>query len=237
MYMKKKVLIISIFLLLIIIIFSIILFQYIDKKDNKVSFEKKYISDLNNINSNISEEYINEVLEENINTTNIVEETQVISEIDKNKEQSVTESNNTKIQNNTIFNNTKNVETKTEKTENNIADNDVLKENEKKTEVTESDEINKNQDIVEKNNENEQKIERCTNNLNHGISIGNSNKWFETKEEAITYYNQLRKDYGYKFENEQMSQEEYNKKCPYGYEVWSCMFCNKWTINFYYRDE
>ncbi len=236
--MKKKFFIVLVFLLLIIIIFSLILFQYIDKKDNKVSLEKEYISNLNNINSNTSENYINEVLEENINITNIEEETQVINESDKTKEQqSITKSNNTKIQNNTIFNNTKNVETKTEKIENNIADNNVLKENEKKTEVTESDEIKENQDIVEKNNENEQKIERCTNNLNHGISTGNSNKWFETKEEAISYYNQLRKDYGYKFEHELMSQKEYNKKCPYGYEMWSCMFCNKWTINFYYRDE
>ena len=37
---------------------------------------------------------------------------------------------------------------------------------------------------------------------------------------------------GKKFE---INDETYQKNCPYGYETWSCPFCGKWTINFYYN--
>ena len=29
--------------------------------------------------------------------------------------------------------------------------------------------------------------------------------------------------------------EEYNKQCPCGYEIWSCQYCGKWTLNYYMR--
>ena len=84
------------------------------------------------------------------------------------------------------------------------------------------------------------KIERCTNNNNHFLNVGNSGKWFISKNDAIAYYNQQTKYWSDYLDNcgegnEDAAWEEYKKKCPSGYEVYSCMYCNKWTINFYYR--
>ena len=81
----------------------------------------------------------------------------------------------------------------------------------------------------------ETKVERCTNNNNHGMDVGNSGKWYNSKGEAIAYYNQQIKYWGEKWENNEIDNDTYYKNCPSGYEVWDCMYCGKWTINFYYR--
>ena len=70
---------------------------------------------------------------------------------------------------------------------------------------------------------------------NHGVGVGNSNKWFNSKQEAIKYYDGIQKTWGDKWENFEIDSATYDKNCPYGYEVWTCPFCGKWTINFYYR--
>ena len=70
---------------------------------------------------------------------------------------------------------------------------------------------------------------------NHGVDVGNSNKWFNSKQEAISYYDGIQKTWGDKWENFEIDSATYDKNCPYGYEVWTCPFCGKWTINFYYR--
>lgn len=70
---------------------------------------------------------------------------------------------------------------------------------------------------------------------NHGVGVGNSNKWFNTQQEAINYFDGIQKIWGDKWERFEIDSETYDKNCPYGYEVWSCPFCGKWTINFYYR--
>lgn len=70
---------------------------------------------------------------------------------------------------------------------------------------------------------------------NHGIGVGNSNKWFNTQQEAINYFDGLQKTWGDKWERFEIDSETYDKNCPYRYEVWTCPFCGKWTINFYYR--
>lgn len=72
----------------------------------------------------------------------------------------------------------------------------------------------------------------CSNGV-HSLDTGNSGKWFGTKEEAIAEYTQLQKSYGDKLRNKEITKDDYYKNCPYGYEVWSCMYCNKWTINYY----
>ena len=73
----------------------------------------------------------------------------------------------------------------------------------------------------------------CKNNT-HGMSVRNSGKWFNTKEEAIATYKQESKMWGDKWKNNEISDDEYYRNCPYGYEIWSCMYCGKWTINYYY---
>ena len=76
---------------------------------------------------------------------------------------------------------------------------------------------------------------RCTNNHNHGMDVGNSGQWFTTKNEAIAYYENKINYWGNLWETDQIDDATYYKNCPKGYEVWSCMYCSKWTINFYYR--
>ena len=81
----------------------------------------------------------------------------------------------------------------------------------------------------------ESTVERCTNNNNHSMSTGNSGKWFNSKSDAIAYYNEQIKYWGEQWENNKIDNDTYYKNCPFGYEIWDCMYCGKWTINFYYR--
>ena len=76
---------------------------------------------------------------------------------------------------------------------------------------------------------------RCTYNNNHSMDVGNSGKWFSSKSEAIAYYNSQVSYYSNLWETEQIDDATYYRKCPSGYEVWDCIYCSKWTINFYYR--
>ncbi len=75
---------------------------------------------------------------------------------------------------------------------------------------------------------------KCSGN-SHGVGTGNSGKWFNSESEAINYYKSIIKKWGDKWENFEIDDDTYNKNCPYGYEDWSCPYCDKWTINFYYN--
>ena len=79
----------------------------------------------------------------------------------------------------------------------------------------------------------EPEIQKCT-DTKHGIGVGNSNKWFNSKQEAIAYYDNIIKTWGNKWTNYEIDSETYYKNCPDGYEVFSCPYCGKWTINLFY---
>ena len=193
---------------------------------------KDYIFDFSNVNSGVSGEYTAKVSVEDIYGNKNEKNFKVIIK-EENKKNINTNSQNT---DNINSNNKKMVETRDSVNEKIKKDTNSLNENNSnKKEIKNENESQQIDD--EKEKKSEPKIERCTNNSNHGISVGNSNEWFNTREEAISYYEQLIGDLGYKLEHGQMTREEYNRKCPYGYEVWSCMFCNKWTINFYFREK
>lgn len=76
---------------------------------------------------------------------------------------------------------------------------------------------------------------RCTTNNNHAMSVGNCGQWFNSKNEAITYYNNKISYWGNLWENFEIDDSTYYSNCPSGYEIWSCAYCSKWTINMYYR--
>ena len=102
-------------------------------------------------------------------------------------------------------------------------------------EVKEKQEKNKQQE----NNYTETKVElapkkECVGNK-HLIDSGNTGKWFNTKEEADSFYNSEIEKWGKQWENGEIETEEYLKNCPSGYEIWTCPQCQKWTLNFYYR--
>ena len=77
--------------------------------------------------------------------------------------------------------------------------------------------------------------EHCTNNNNHSTSCGDAGIWVASKNEFKTYYENYCEKWNSKWVNDEISNEEYYKNCPYGYECWSCSYCNKWTGNFKYR--
>ena len=242
--MNKKFLIIFIIIIISIFIFTGLFFAVkITNKSKTVesNLELEYDKKGNIFQNNLSMNSFNNIEieggDEHLNTTknNI--------EINDSYDENTEPKDVAKVtKNNAVKNKTEN--NSKEKDINPKKEEQVEKNQDNKTSNTDKNNnvnsVNSTQEINNKNEtkeENKQQVERCTNNSNHGIAIGNSNKWFDTREEAISYYEQLISDFGYKLEHGQMTREEYNQKCPYGYEVWSCMFCNKWTINSYFRDK
>lgn len=74
-----------------------------------------------------------------------------------------------------------------------------------------------------------------TNNTNNAPKCTHSNSnWYNSKAEAEAIYNAEIKKWGDKWTNYEIDNETYYKNCPSGYEVFSCPYCNKWTINLYH---
>lgn len=80
----------------------------------------------------------------------------------------------------------------------------------------------------------ESKPAHCTNNGNHSMSCGNMGRWFNSSKEVEEFTNKERDKWGEKYDNGEISWEEYMAKAPDGYECWSCSYCGKWTGNFKY---
>lgn len=70
---------------------------------------------------------------------------------------------------------------------------------------------------------------------NHSMPTGNCGKWFNSRNEAISYNDAVCDKWNNKIDNNEISYSEYVKNCPSGYECWSCSRCGKWTINFKYH--
>lgn len=70
---------------------------------------------------------------------------------------------------------------------------------------------------------------------NHSMPTGNCGKWFNSRNEAINYYNSVSDMWNSKYDAGEISYEQLHKNCPGGYECWSCSQCGRWTINFKYR--
>lgn len=70
---------------------------------------------------------------------------------------------------------------------------------------------------------------------NHSMPTGNCGKWFNSKSECQEYMSQTYEMWAKKLHNNEITHEEYNKKCPDGYECWSCSNCGKWTLNYKYK--
>lgn len=61
---------------------------------------------------------------------------------------------------------------------------------------------------------------RCTNNNNHSLDCGNMGKWFSSKSDLKAYASGVMESYNSKYENGEITCDEYVKKCPCGYETW-----------------
>lgn len=228
--MKKKVLI-TIFIIFILLLCSVIgICNFISPEDDVTTLaEENTINEDNPIENNIvsnevEQESIAETTETNIETETPKQDEVTIQNTSSNATTStttVTNKNTTSTTNNS--NNTGGTSYKTATSTSNVQSTQTTEQATTKS--------------VEQDTETKTTVEvtRCTNNNNHGMDVGNSGKWFNTKDEAIAYYEEKINYWGKLWENYEIEDSEYYKNCPKGYEIWSCMYCSKWTINFYYR--
>ena len=68
----------------------------------------------------------------------------------------------------------------------------------------------------------------------HYLPKGNMGKWFKSKKELRRHVDKVMNEYNRQYEDGEITWDEYVKRCPYGYEAWSCS-CGKWTGNFKYH--
>lgn len=100
----------------------------------------------------------------------------------------------------------------------------------KETKVNNSNTTEKREETNTNTNQN-----KNTNNTNNAPKCTHSNSnWYNSKAEAEAIYNAEIKKWGDKWTNYEIDNETYYKNCPSGYEVFSCPYCNKWTINLYH---
>ena len=225
--MKKKIIIISIISVLLVIIGAISYCVIRNKIPNiQVSEDSILENDLSIIEiDNYEENTENLIIEEeqNLDESNIeVEEQQTETSIQQQTTQQVKSSSKT----------TNKVETKKAETKSEVVKETSTTKDKTPTKVDIPSTI-----AVEPKQEIKvvKAPTRCTNNNNHGMNVGNSEKWFPSKNDAIAYYNSQVSYWGNLWETEKIDDATYYSKCPSGYEVWSCIYCSKWTINFYYR--
>lgn len=190
--------------------------------------------------------YDNVVDEQSI-TDQVSEDDAIIERIVKENENVETKNEIVKVEQEEIEN-AKVQEQQNKTTDNTIKQQTIIKSAEQKAQVTtntskeDDTSVNKEEITgnVEQNNSYTEKevmvVEKteCVGN-NHKIESGNTGKWFNNKVEADDYYNTEIEKWGKLWENDEITKEEYLKNCPFGYEVWTCPQCQKWTLNFYYR--
>ena len=205
---------IKIFTILCVIAGVVIMLEQIIFQNKDVEVEKN--KEISNNMTTETEQKENTVLENKVNmpeeNTNIVEKT--------NKPKVVQQEKNTKPIENKQSTESKSIQNSNNKKDNNKTTTSKpieTKTEEKYTEV----EV----DMTEK--------KECNDN-NHGISVGNSGKWFSTKDEAIATYKKEVKLWDNRWISNEISYDKYCANCPYGYECWSCPYCKKWTLNYYY---
>ena len=68
----------------------------------------------------------------------------------------------------------------------------------------------------------------------HYMLKGNMGKWFKSKKELRKYVGKVMQEYNRQYEDGEITWDKYVKRCPCGYEAWSCS-CGKWTGNFKYN--
>ncbi len=186
-------------------------------------------------------DFTNSLQEENIVVSETAQETQenIVEQVENTVAQAETIQNEeTKVQETTKEPTTPVVE-KTNKS-NNINKNKETKQTQvtqpkqdsqvKETKVNNSNTTEKKEETNTNTNQN-----KNTNNTNNAPKCTHSNSnWYNSKAEAEAIYNAEIKKWGDKWTNYEIDNETYYKNCPSGYEVFSCPYCNKWTINLFH---
>lgn len=174
---------------------------------------------------NIIENEIAEQTQENITeqVENTVAQAEIIQD-EETKVQETTKEPTTPVveKTNKSDNTKKNKETKPTQPKQDSQAKETKVNNSNTTEKREETNTNTNQN---KNTNNTNNAQKCTHS--------NSN-WYNSKAEAEAIYNAEIKKWGDKWTNYEIDNETYYKNCPSGYEVFSCPYCNKWTINLFH---
>lgn len=232
--MKKRIILISI-IIFILITCGIIGLAYhnIESKETISQIPEDSIIESNenimDIVSNSSEENQNEIIVEDISTSEVEKElTPTVEEKVKEEPKKVQEVVTPKQSSASAQPSVK-AESSTKSNTSSAKNNTTTSKTESKQDTSKPTETKKAETPKEET------PTRCTNNHNHGMDVGNSGQWFSTKNEAIAHYENKINYWGNLWETDQIDDATYYKNCPKGYEIWSCMYCSKWTINFYYR--
>lgn len=237
---KKRILLIIITFIIVILVILGSLYFVSHKDNSKLATENENIinttvDDANTVANNIENNAVVENLENTTDEAN--NENQEIAETKQESQLSIKdETQSTQASAGTSNNktNTQKKETVTQTTSQSTATTTVTTP-EQPIQQPLTTQPSNTENSKKEETKTETKVERCTNNNNHSLGVGNSNKWFNSKNEAIAYYNQQVKYWGEQWENSKIDNDTYYKNSPSGYEVWDCMYCGKWTINFYYR--
>lgn len=223
--MKKSIFFLIIVLIVIALSFTIVINSVNGKNKSDLNLAKEQPMKIENDQVNVIEEPENKVIEDNTEVEDVQTNTEITEVIDQPQIQEMQEekviSLTPKIEKKTQVVQTTKVESKPQEIVQEI------KEEPKVIEVPKQETLKQEEPkIVE--------VPKCSGN-NHGVGTGNSGKWFNSESDAIKYYKSIIKTWGDKWEKFEIDDETYNKNCPYGYEDWSCPYCGRWTINFYYN--
>lgn len=242
--MKKKI---SIVLILICLILVGVLLIYRSDKE-PVEMQNNQFTSENEIQYKENEDNIveNTAIEENIETLvkNETENVEVIENETEKKDIPKENNTNKNETNNTSNKVVKKENTTTKKTTTSVSNKEqtiskneepketIATEKPKENIVKENEETTTDKTTVDKpiadNTKTEEKQDnqiKCT----HSAS-----NYYNTKAEAIAEYDRIINEWSDKWLNNEVDDETYYKNCPDGYEIFSCPYCNKWTISLYY---
>ena len=211
--MKKYLLIIIIIVTILLLFPTLFLARvsYRNKTPNRKNVEFNSTLDNNIINTETQNENSNNTtIMDNSNSNNIINDTMKAKEDTTSK----SDTNN----------------------EDNKSSNDVLsskKDDTKKQTTSKTESTTNSKKEFTKNDEpsSNDKSKECK----HYPEVGNSGKWYNSEQDAINEYKTIIKEYGDKWKNDEISDDEFKAKSPCGYETWDCMYCGKYTINYHYR--
>lgn len=179
----------------------------------------------------VTDEQINEIIETDqiiINDNEVRESKSNEKQInEKTKEIPVSESKKEKLNIKENKENQQQMKKEIEKEKSDLTleiEKEVDENKESKTQDTIKEDVNDKKNTNEIINSETKEITNCI----------HKEIYYATKEEAIQYYERLINEWSDKWLSDQIDDETYYKECPDGYEIISCPYCKKWTINLYY---
>lgn len=221
-----------------IVIFAIVIFIFaaIFLKGNKQIIE-------NNI---IENEPVNEAINDTNSIENVIDNSNLNETITKEKEdikENIVSIKVDKMQTKVDNENAPQVDNKVEDNSTQIVQSPTYSDSNKDDKKVQESEPSNEQKVIIKEEPKEEiiitaeeqkaSIYTCSDG-HHIIPIGNTNKWFNSKQEAINYFNSTYSYWAKKWENFEIDDDVFKKNCPNRYELYGCT-CGLWTMEFYYE--